>query len=222
MAYFYRAVDSRSRKGTIEFLSQHFRYHTMNSWNRATSYAHCVKLQRLGLAASDHDKAFDVLQTAEVSDAWQAAIDDFTEEQAGRATIGFNGRSGGYLVLYESEYQDSQYRSYCRKCGQRNYQVATPENCQCGVCRDMSRLNYTVALRQLVVRPGRGMDETRDFSDWPLSHVRERVRLVQAFDRACDQIRDNFIHMIQGFDVVKEDYVVTKQRKVLVERAVAA
>ena len=222
MEYFYRAGDGRSRKNMTEFLSQHFRYDTMNSWNRATSYAHCVKLHRLGLAASDYDKAYDLLETEEVRDAWQAVIDDFTEEQAGRATIGFNGRSGGYLVLYESAFQDSQYRSYCTQCGQRNYQVATPENCQCGVCRAMSRMNYTVAPRHLVMWPGRGMDETRDFSDWPLLPLRERVRLVQAFDRACDQIRDNFIGLIQCFDVVDEDYVVTKQRKVLVERAVAA
>jgi hypothetical protein len=206
----------------IDFLSRHFRYDTMNSWNRATSYAHCVKLHRLGLSASDFDRACNVLGTAEASDAWQPVIDDFTETQAGCATIGFNGRSGGYLVLYESEYQESQYRSYCKKCGQRNYQAATPENSQCTVCRAMSRLNYAVAPRRLVVWPKRGMDETRDFSDWPLSRVRERVRLVQAFDRACDRIRDNFIYLIQGFDVVEEDYVVTRQRKVLVERAVPA
>ena len=113
MEYFYRAVDGRSRKSMTEFLSQHFRYDTMNSWNGATSYAHCVKLHRLGLAASDYDKAYDLLATEEVRDAWQAVIDEFTEEQAGRATVSFNGRSGGYLVLYESAYQDSQYRSYC-------------------------------------------------------------------------------------------------------------
>jgi hypothetical protein len=222
VVYFYREVDRRSRKGMIDFLSQHFRYDTLNSWNHATSYAHCVKLHRLGLAASEYDNAYDVLQAAEMSDAWQPVIDDFTEEQAGCATIGFNGRSGGYLVLYESAYQDSQYRSYCTQCGQGNYQSATPENSQCGVCRAMSRVNYAVAPRQLVVWPGRGMDDTRDFSDWPQSQLRQRVRLVQAFDRACDQIRDHFIHLIQGFDVVEEDYVVTKQRKVLVERAVAA
>lgn len=222
MDYFYRAVDGRSRKGMIEFLSEHFRYDTMNSWNRATSYAQCVKLHHLGLAASDFDKACDVLQTAEASDAWQPVIDDFTEAQAGRATIGFNGRSGGYLVLYESAYQDSPYRSYCPACGQCNYQLATPENCQCGGCGAMSRVNYTVAPRQLVVWPGRGMDETRDFNDWPISHLRERVRLVQAFDRACDRIRDSFIDLIQGFDVVDEDYVVIQQRRVLQERAMAA
>lgn len=220
MDYFYRTVDVRSRKEMIEFLREHFRYDTMNSWNRATSYAQCVKLHRLSLAASAFDKAFDVLQSAEASDAWQPVIDEFTEAQAGSMTIGFNGRSGGYLVLYESAYQDSQYRSYCRACGQRNYQFATPENCQCGRCGAMSRVSYTVASRQLVVS-SRGMDETRDFDEWPISHLRERVRMVQAFDRACDRIRDNFIALIEGFDVVDEDYVVIRKRKVLQERAVA-
>jgi hypothetical protein len=66
------------------------------------------------------------------------------------------------------------------------------------------------------------MDESRDFSDWPMSHLDERVRLVQAFDRACDQIRDNFIDMIHRFDVVDEHFSVVRTRKVLVESAAAA
>jgi hypothetical protein len=206
----------------IAFLTKHARYDTMNSWNRATSYAHCVKVHRLGLAYDECGKAYDVLQAAEVSDAWQAVMDDFTDDWNGRATIGFNGRSGGYLVLYESEYQDSGYRSYCSACGQQNYQSATAASCRCGRCGAASRVNYVVAPRKLVVWPGRGMDESHDFSDWPLSHLRERVRLIQAFDRACDQIRDNFIDMILGFDVVDEEFSVVRTRKVLVERATAA
>jgi len=40
----------------------------------------------------------------------------------GRYTIGSNGRSGGYLVLYQGEYYDPGYKSRCRACGQLNYQ----------------------------------------------------------------------------------------------------
>jgi hypothetical protein len=206
----------------ITFLIGHARYDTMNSWNRATSYAHCVKVHRLGLASAECAKAYDVLQATEVSDAWQLVMDDFIHDWDGRATIGFNGRSGGYLVLYESEYQDSEYRSYCTACGQQNYQSATAENCLCGRCGAASRVNYGVAPRNLVVWPGRGMDDSRDFSDWPLPHLRERVRLVQAFDRACDRIRDNFVDMIHRLDVVDEQFTVVRTRKVLVERAAAA
>jgi hypothetical protein len=220
--YFYRKVDTRSRQSMVAFLMRHARYNTMNSWNRATSYAHCVKVHRLGLASAEWAKAYDVLQAAEVSDAWQPVMDEFTDDWDGRATIGFNGRSGGYLVLYESEYQDSEYRSYCSACGQQNYQISTVESCLCGRCGAAARVNYDVAPRKLVVWPGRGMDESRDFGDWPMSHLKERVRLVHAFDRACDRIRDNFIDMIHRFDVVDEEFSVIRTRKVLVESAAAA
>ena len=220
--FFYRPVNSRSRTRMVDFLSQHFRYDTMNGWNRATSYAHCVKLANLGMVASDYDKAYDVLQTDMACLAWRPVIHKFAEAQAGRATIDFNGRSNGYLVLYESQYRNSEHRSYCTACGQRNFQVATPENCQCGVCRSMSRVNYAVPPRELVTMPGQGIDTSEDFVDWPRWRLRERVRLVQAFDRACDRVRANFIDMIHRYDVVDHDYVVVKQRKVLVKRSLAA
>lgn len=39
MRNFYRPVDLRSRHEMTQFLSSHFRYPTMNSWNGCTSYA---------------------------------------------------------------------------------------------------------------------------------------------------------------------------------------
>ena len=39
MRNFYRPVDFRSRHEMTQFLSSHFRYPTMNSWNGCTSYA---------------------------------------------------------------------------------------------------------------------------------------------------------------------------------------
>lgn len=113
-------VDLRSRAAMIEFLSNHYRYDTMSSVNCATSYAHCVKLHRLGLTAAQMDNASDVLSTDFVDEiTWP--IDEFTREQAGGYTIGFNGRSGGYLVLLESRYEDTGHKSRCRSCGQLNF-----------------------------------------------------------------------------------------------------
>ena len=42
-------VDMRSRKAMTEFLENHFRYSTMNSWNGSTSYANNVKYYNLDL-----------------------------------------------------------------------------------------------------------------------------------------------------------------------------
>ena len=118
--FFETKVDMRSRKAMITFLTKHFRYDTMNSWNRSTSYAHCVKLNRLGLSKEQLDNAYEVLST-DFSDEISWPIQEFTREQNGCYTIGFNGRSSGYLVLYESRYEDTGHKSRCRSCGQLNF-----------------------------------------------------------------------------------------------------
>ena len=41
---FYRRVDLRSRSSMTEFLRGHFRYNTLNHWNRSTSYANNIKI----------------------------------------------------------------------------------------------------------------------------------------------------------------------------------
>lgn len=44
---FFKEVDLTDRKAMIFFLANHFRYYTINPWNRLTSYANNVKLQNL-------------------------------------------------------------------------------------------------------------------------------------------------------------------------------
>ena len=77
MIRFYREVDLRSRTAMIEFLKNHFRYYTMNSWNRAQSYACNLKIYRLGLDKAVTDKLFDLLETQESYDAMHDLIEDF-------------------------------------------------------------------------------------------------------------------------------------------------
>lgn len=49
MRRFYQSVDLRSRSQMTDFLTMHFRYPTMNSWNNAVSYACNLKIHKLGL-----------------------------------------------------------------------------------------------------------------------------------------------------------------------------
>ena len=50
---FSKRVDKRSRAEMTAYLSGHFRYNTMNSWNRSTTYACNMKLYKreVGTAA---------------------------------------------------------------------------------------------------------------------------------------------------------------------------
>lgn len=97
---FYKDVDLKNRLEMIEFLTKHFRYNTMNSWNRMTSYANNVKIYCLGL--DDTSKAYDFLNAECESYTWDVddAIRDF-EIQTGY-TAAFNGRSSGYIVMYDT------------------------------------------------------------------------------------------------------------------------
>ena len=42
------------------YLQTHFRYSTMNSWNGADSYAHNLKIYKLGLCSEIEDKLYDL------------------------------------------------------------------------------------------------------------------------------------------------------------------
>lgn len=127
MTFFAKAVDRRSRSAMSTFLSEHFRYDTLNSWNMSTSYAHCVKLHKLGLTSEQYDEAFDITGAEDFWSQISDPIDNFTASMSGAYTIGSNGRSGGYLVLYESRYEFTEHKSRCRSCGQLNFKgVAAP------------------------------------------------------------------------------------------------
>jgi len=129
--FFQKQVDRRSRNTMVEFLSKHFRYSTMNSWNGMDSYANCVKVHRMGLTSDQVDGAFALMSADE--DYWDELnwhIADFTTRQNHAYTIGTNGRSGGYLVLYGSHLEDTGYKSRCKSCGQLNYKkvAAMPQD----------------------------------------------------------------------------------------------
>lgn len=98
---FSKNVNLDNRKEMIDFLTKHFRYNTMNSWNHMTSYANNVKLYKLGLP--DTSKAYDFLE-AECEEYRLDIHDAITEFTADTGyTAEFNGRSGGYIVMHDTE-----------------------------------------------------------------------------------------------------------------------
>lgn len=127
MKTFYQKVDKRSRTKMIAFLKKHFRYHTMNSWNLSTSYANNLKVHKLSLPYEVEDKLYELMQVREFYDGIDSLIDEFSEQYNSQWQPGFNGRSGGYLVLYEGGLIDTGYKSVCTKCGQLNYKKC-PDN----------------------------------------------------------------------------------------------
>jgi hypothetical protein len=82
----------------VAFLTTHAIYFTLNSWNKTTSYALNVKLTRLELTHDEREKAYTIIEDPAFRDAAQQLLHNWEQENYG--TVGFNGRSCGYLVLY--------------------------------------------------------------------------------------------------------------------------
>ena len=214
MKTFFTRVDMRNRQAMVAFLSAHFRYDTMNSWNRSTSYANCVKIHRLDLSREQMDKAWAMLDMAEVYDALSGIMHEWAAAHEWRVQAGFNGRSSGYLVLYQGglDYQNAK-TAQCDTCGKLTWHK---ENVPCTTQGCSGTLTVQEKPRpQVVTYPGRGMDQSEDFSEWSLDQLRDRVKLVQDFDKLCDAAVAEFIYHAEAYTVVTREIMVPRTVKVL-------
>ena len=215
MNTFHTPVDLRSRKAMTEFLSGHRRYFTMNSWNGATSYANCVKVHRLGLTPAQLERAWDLLEMPEVFHAIRTGFYRWSEARNWEWSIGFNGRSSGYLVLYNGGIDWHNARTaQCDECGQTTFhkqETPCPYSGCAGTLRVMPR-----PAPQIYVRTGRGIDEHENWSEWDLYSLRERARLVESFDRACDLAVATFVGFCEHCRVVEAEVPTSRTVKRLV------
>jgi hypothetical protein len=204
----------------VEYLSRHFRYDVMNSCNNATSYARCIKLRNLSFSSTDaEDNAYAVI--ASDTDWWQESgiheeIDAFGQRHGWCWQIGANGRSGGYLVLYQGYREPSGYKSYCVRCGQLNYTVSTSDKNHCGKCGAATRVNFHETHMKVGCWPGRGTDDHVDISGWSRDELARRVAVVRDFDQTVDRCIQRFMDYCETHKIVEKTIMVAKQVHVCV------
>lgn len=162
---FYKTgVDISNTKSMWNFLKEHFTYSTLNSWNRLESIANDVKLYKLNLEG-DWTNVIRYLTDVADCGGLQLAIEDetlaFNEEHYPNYRVGFNGRSNGYLVLYNSE----------------NNRSVLPD---CVTDYD------TYEDFKEDIKAGWNGYNVSDFN----RELRDAVELVRDFDRLCDTLRD--------------------------------
>jgi hypothetical protein len=106
----------------FDYLIDHFRYNTMNSWNRSTAPARIIKVDRV-LPRELVNVALDLIGVEDIWDesGFNFPLQEWQEEQNHSYQWGSNGRSGGYVVMYEGCRELSGYKSRCIRCGQLNF-----------------------------------------------------------------------------------------------------
>lgn len=151
---FYKKVNYDSNKECFEFLTNHFTYDTLNSWNGLKSIANNVKVYNLpvnyelAMKALEEDDYFNINMT----------IHDWEENHPGYK-VGFNGRSGGYLVLYNSENNRHCFDEQFTPCDYDDYE----------------------SFKQDVI------DYFGSFKNYH-EYLISQVKLVQDFDKLCDDL----------------------------------
>ena len=198
-----------------DYLQGHFRYNTMNSWNHSTSYAHNLKIHTLGLTATQDDTLMLMMDCEGAYDTINDLIRSFGYQHGWHWQAAFNGRSGGYLVLYQGGQKPSEWKSYCTICGQKNYRTVEESGCRCGRCGSDARKNFSAPPMNIFTYAGRNTDMDEDFSDWTMDDLRARVEIVEDFDKLCDQIIQTAVYLSENFEIEEETYTVENTRKVL-------
>ena len=66
----------------IDYLAGHPRYHTLHAWNRSTSYAQCIKAQRLGLDEDAMQTVLEMLDVPEAFEAFSEVLEEFAKQAA--------------------------------------------------------------------------------------------------------------------------------------------
>lgn len=214
---FYKEINLKKRSEMIAFLKKHFRYHTMSSWNNSTSYANNIKLYNIDMPADiDQDRCWEMLGITDWQEKLSDLLEDFGRSHNWLWQAGINGRSGGYIVLYQGGIQPSGYKSYCTHCGQKKYQsVLEGQKGVCGRCNAKERVNFKQPHMQIFTLPGKDVDMGENFHDWELFQLKDRVKLVQEFDMICDNIVETFIETCRSYRIVEEEILVPKTIKIL-------
>jgi hypothetical protein len=166
----------------------------MNSWNGEYSIANNVKVYKLNLSG-DHWTALNLLNNGEY-DTLNWMIKDWEREHPGYV-VGFNGRSGGYLVLYNDNNNGdvlpcsitdnddySQYKEWCKYYGYTVKENRFELQMFTKLVRDFDRL----------------CDELRAYVD-NLSNLKfEKVEMDKAVEDFNNNYEDDLIYL--GFDVL--------------------
>ena len=182
------------------------RYNTMNSWNRSTAPAYNLKVHNV-VDSKLQDKVYELMECEGFYDEINDMIADFDRENDYSWQAGFNGRSGGYLVLYrggkktkhltkEDFKSDNGYngRVYISdRYGWKNYEEAKKLNL---IDREIITSIYS--------KPGLNIED----NDVPGT-------VLKAFRKLAVDIVKSVEYMAKNASVEEEEYTETKTRKVI-------
>lgn len=161
--------------------------------------SHCVTCGQRNykrVAAPADPRSAEAVIQQEVEKSHSSWIDAVYLEQPAIQAIDLPDNEKLALIRKaKSNLKDATFHNKCGRCGAEG---------------DDGRVNYEVSPRVLQVSSRGTADDPEDLADMTTSQLRERVRLVREFDRACDRVRDEFIELLDNCRVIDEVVMIPK------------
>ena len=162
---YYKRVNKNNNKEMFNFLKTHYRYYTLNSWNVEKSIANNIKVYNIDEFTGIEDKILQVLERDNYNSI-NDEIEAWEFEQGHCWKVGFNGRSGGYLVLYNNDNYCSVLDDYIEN--NNNYE---------DFLQDIKNSGYS-AIKNYHYR------------------LVQQVEMVQMFDKLCDKLVQICLYLV--------------------------
>ena len=177
------------------------RYYTMNSWNKSQAPAYNLKIYNV-IDKELQDKVYEMMDTEDFYSEINLLIKDFESAHNYEWQAGFNGRSGGYLVLYKGGRKKSEHKSYCTDCGQRNFTSIKETGKKCGKCGAEERIDKE--FYEVFSCPGKDIED----NEVP-------IQILKDFRQLAVDIVKSTEYMAKQGEIKEEEYTIIKKRKVL-------
>lgn len=195
--FFNKTSKNMSLRQKFAYIHNHFYYYTMNSWNRSKSLANNVKIYNLPLTAEQRNKFFEICDdfvlNYDLYDIINARIEDFESEN--EFGVGFNGRSGGYLVAYNK-----------RKDGFVNYKNVIDEDL----------IDFESYDELLNYYKEHFCWSFRDCQAELKSIIERNFAICVLFDDLCDEILNELKFVLDNAEIKEEEVVFSKKVKSLI------
>ena len=178
------------------------RYFTANSWNLSQAPAYNLKVYDV-IDNKLQNKVYELMESEDFYIDINELIAEFDRQWDYNWQAGFNGRSGGYLVLYKGGRKLSEHKSICINCGQRNFTSVKENNKKCGRCGKNKRIDKE--MYEVFNYPGKNIEDGEVSAD-----------VLKSFRQLAIDIVKTAEYMAKKCKVEEETYTVTKKRKVIV------
>ncbi len=203
----------KTKKPMIEFLVSHFRYDTMSSWNQSTSWAANVKIHRV-IPSNLQDKAYELIETDEFYDRINDILHEYSFNNNHSLQAGFNGRSSGYIVMYEGFVETKTIFTFERTQGGRDYADGYG---WMDIEEAKKRGLYQKQIKTVRTYPGRSIDnyDFDDYKDMTAGEVKAIYDKVREFDKMVQQVINETIYLCKNSEVEEIEYFERKTKKVI-------